>query len=158
MTTHVLTQIESFLIQEAKILDERRWDDWLDLFAEDGWYWVPIEEGQTDPKNTVSLMYDDRQLLETRVRRLAAGTLHAQTPISRTSRIVTNATLEEQADDTHIVRSKFQMIEYRRDKQRIFGGTQWHALEKARDGFLLKWKKVELVNCDSMMDGLTIPF
>ena len=79
-------------------------------------------------------------------------------PISRTSRIVTNATLEEQADDTHIVRSKFQMIEYRRDKQRIFGGTQWHALEKARDGFLLKWKKVELVNCDSMMDGLTIPF
>ena len=150
MTTHVLNQIENFLIQEAKILDERRWDDWLGLFAEDGWYWVPIEEGQTDPKNTVSLMYDDRQLLETRVRRLAAGTLHAQTPISRTSRIVTNAILEEQADDTHIVRS-------RRDKQRIFGGTQWHALEKARDGFLLKWKKVELVNCDSMMDGLTIP-
>lgn len=158
MTSHLLIEIEKFLINEARILDERRWGDWLGLFAEDGWYWVPVEEGQTDPKNTVSLMYDDRQLLETRVRRLAAGTLHTQMPISRTSRIVTNATIEEQAGDTQIVRSKFQMIEYRRNKQRNFGGTQWHALEKAGDGFLLKWKKVELVNCDSMMDGLTIPF
>ena len=62
----------AFLINEARYLDERRWEDWLSLFADDGWYWVPIEEGQTDPRTTVSLMYDDRQLLETRVRRLKA--------------------------------------------------------------------------------------
>ena len=67
------TDTESFLIHEARILDERRWEDWLALFADDGWYWVPIEEGQKDPKQTVSLMYDDRRLLETRVRRLAAS-------------------------------------------------------------------------------------
>ena len=47
------TDTESFLIHEARILDERRWEDWLALFADDGWYWVPIEEGQKDPKQTV---------------------------------------------------------------------------------------------------------
>ena len=120
--------ILAFLIQEARLLDERRWEDWLALFAEDGWYWVPIEEGQTDPKTTVSLMYDDRQLLETRVRRLTTGTLHAQSPVSRTTRTIGNATIEDEEENVITVRSKFQMIEYRRNDQRLFGGTYWHCL------------------------------
>ena len=150
--------ILAFLIQEARLLDERRWEDWLALFAEDGWYWVPIEEGQTDPKTTVSLMYDDRQLLETRVRRLTTGTLHAQSPVSRTTRTIGNATIEDEEENVITVRSKFQMIEYRRNDQRLFGGTYWHGLSTKGDGFEMRWKKVELVNCDSMMDGLNVPF
>lgn len=151
--------IEAFLLAEARLLEERRWLDWLDLFADDGWYWVPIEEGQADPRHTVSLMYDDRKLLETRVRRLAEGRLHAQTPPSRTSRMVANPTVEADEGGVLTVRSKFHMIEYRRDAQRHFGGTQWHALEPGGAlGFTIRWKKVELVNCDSMMDGLSVPF
>lgn len=151
--------ILDFLVAEARILDERRWEDWLALFAPDAWYWVPIEEGQADPRTTVSLMYDDRRLLETRVRRLVAGKLHTQTPVARTSRIVTNATVEETKGGVTTVRSKFQTVEYRRDKQRLFAGTQWHGLSPAKGGgFTIRWKKVELVNCDSMMDGLTVPF
>ena len=83
-------EIETFLVHEARLLDERRYEDWLALFTEDGWYWVPVEEGQASPKETVSLIYDDRRLLETRVRRLTQTKLHAQEPKSRTSRIVTN--------------------------------------------------------------------
>lgn len=153
-----VAEIEAFLIAEARILDERRWDDWLALFADDGWYWVPIEEGQSDPRTTVSLMYDDRLLLETRVRRLMQAQLHAQSPASRTSRIVTNATVEAKENGVTTVRSKFQMIEYRRDKQRFFGGTLWHGLEMLDSAPVIRWKKVELVNCDSMHDGLSIPF
>lgn len=119
---------------------------------------MPIEEGQADPRHTVSLIYDDRRLLETRVRRLAAGTLHAQSPVSRTSRIVANPTVESEAGGVTTVRSKFQMVEYRRDRQRHFAGTQWHGLEARDGGYTIRWKKVELVNCDSMMDGINIPF
>ncbi|MEX2454970.1 MAG: aromatic-ring-hydroxylating dioxygenase subunit beta [Rhodospirillaceae bacterium] len=153
-------EIEGFLVAEARLLDERRWEDWLALFAADGWYWVPIEEGQPDPRTTVSLIYDDRRLLETRVRRLAAGKLHAQSPVSRTSRIVANPTVEGEQDGIVTVRSKFQMVEYRRDRQRLFAGTQWHGLEAGTGtgGYVIRWKKVELVDCDSMMDGLNIPF
>jgi len=152
-------EIEAFLVLEARLLDERRWEDWLALFAADGWYWVPIEEGQVDPRHTVSLMYDDRRLLETRVRRLAAGTLHAQSPVSRTTRIVANPTVETDEGGVLTVRSKFQMVEYRRDSQRHFAGTQWHGLAPGgAAGHTIRWKKVELVNCDSMMDGLSVPF
>src|SRR5690606_16138322 len=91
-------EIESFLVHEARLLDERRYEDWLALFTEEAWYWVPLEEGQADPKETVSLIYDDRRLLETRVRRLAQSTLHAQEPKSRTSRIVTNVSIETRDD------------------------------------------------------------
>lgn len=151
-------EIEGFLIAEARILEERRWQDWLDLFADDGWYWVPIEEGQADPRTTISLMYDDRRLLETRVRRLMAGKLHAQSPVSRTSRMIANPTVEGEKDGVITVRSKFTMVEYRRDAQRLFAGTQWHGLQAADGGYVIRWKKVELVNCDSMMDGLSVPF
>ena len=54
-------EVMAFLISEARLLDERRWEEWLALFAKDGWYWVPIEEKQSNPKTTISLMYDDRK-------------------------------------------------------------------------------------------------
>lgn len=151
-------EVMAFLISEARLLDERRWEEWLALFAKDGWYWVPIVEKQSNPKTTISLMYDDRKLLETRIRRLAAGSLHSQAPVSRTTHTVDNATIESESNEIITVRSKFLMIEYRRDKQRMFGGTYWHDLRRNSEGFIIASKKVELVNCDSMMDGLNVPF
>ena len=152
-------EIESFLIHEARLLDERRWEDWLALFADDGRYWVPLEEGQASPRDTVSLIYDDRRLLETRIRRLAEAALHAQTPVSRTSRIVANPTVEEEDGSGFTIRAKFEMVEYRRDSRRIFAGTTWHRL--ARDGeggFRIEWKRVDLVDCDAVHDGISVPF
>lgn len=152
-----LAHLETFLIHEARLLDEARYQDWLDLFTDDAWYWVPCEPEQASPLDTVSLIYDDRKLLETRVRRLAGATAHAQSPPSRSSRIIANITREP--DETGlVVRSKFQMIEYRRDKQRLFGGTARHGLIPDGDGFRIGWKRVDLVNCDSVMDGLSVPF
>ncbi len=151
---------EHFLIHEARLLDERRFEDWLALFTEDGWYWVPIEPDQANPHDTVSLIYDDRRLLETRIRRLAHPKAHAQSPASRTSRIIANVTAEDGTSDGAdlVVRSKFQMIEYRRDKQRLFAGTSRHGLVAAGGGYRIRWKRVDLVNCDSMHDGINVPF
>jgi benzoate/toluate 1,2-dioxygenase beta subunit len=154
-------EIEEFLIHEARLLDEQRYDDWLGLFTADAWYWVPIEPGQENPHGTVSLMYDDRRMLETRVRRLGADDrLHAQEPRSRTSHIVANVTIEGEApaQGDYVVRSKFQMLEYRRDKQRLFGGTCLHGLKRENGSFRIRWKRVDLVNCESVHDGLSVPF
>jgi benzoate/toluate 1,2-dioxygenase beta subunit len=151
---------ENFLIHEARLLDERRFEDWLALFTADGWYWVPIEPDQANPHDTVSLIYDDRRLLETRIRRLAHPKAHAQSPASRTSRIIANVTAEDGTSDGAdlVVRSKFQMIEYRRDKQRLFAGTSRHGLVATDGGYRIRWKRVDLVNCDSMHDGINVPF
>src|SRR6201999_2755630 len=108
-----------FLEHEARLLDESKFDDWLALFTPDGWYWVPSEPNQADPHNTVSLIYDDRRLLETRIRRLASPRMYSQEPRSRCSRTVTNISIEDGEGRTATVRSKFVMIEYRREQQRL---------------------------------------
>ena len=153
-----LRRCEQFLLHEARLLDEAKFDDWLALFTADAWYWVPSEPGQPDPVETISLIYDDRRLLETRVRRLASPRMYSQEPRSRTSRIVANPTIEESGKDACTVRSKFVMIEYRREQQRLFGGTVSHRLVQADGRILIASKRVDLVNCDAPLDGITIPF
>src|SRR5580704_15055970 len=75
-----LRRCEQFLLHEARLLDDGKFDDWLALFTLDAWYWVPSESDQSDPVETVSLIYDDRRLLETRVRRLASPRMYSQEP------------------------------------------------------------------------------
>ena len=153
-----LHRCEQFLLHEARLLDEAKFDDWLALFTADAWYWVPSEPGQNNPHDTVSLIYDDRRLLETRVRRLASPRMYSQEPRSRCSRIVDNLTIEESDASGATVRSKFLMIEYRRDSQRLFGGTAFHRLVQVNGAIRIAWKRVELVNCDAPLDGITQPF
>jgi 3-phenylpropionate/cinnamic acid dioxygenase small subunit len=164
-----LRRCEQFLLHEARLLDEGKFDDWLALFTPEAWYWVPSEPDQADPVETVSLIYDDRRLLETRVRRLASPRMYSQEPRSRTSRIVTNVTIEESPLSALprlrgrdgwgcTVRSKFMMIEYRREQQRLFGGTALHRLVQAAGRIMIAWKRVNLVNCDAPLDGITVPF
>ena len=149
---------EDFLVREARLLDEAKFDDWLALFTPDAQYWVPSEPGQQSPHDTVSLMYDDRRLLETRVRRLASPRIYSQEPRSRTSRIVTNVTLEEAGGGFVVTRSNFMMIEFRRNEQRLFGGTYVHRLIRVENAMRIRLKRVDLLNCDAPLDGLVVPF
>jgi len=153
-----LGEVEAFLTHEAQLLDEARYEDWLGLFTAEAWYWVPSQLGQRDPFETVSLMYDDRRLLETRVRRLVEGVLHAQVPRSAAMRQVTNAAFVERQGAAATVRSKFVMVESRRNVQRVFAGTYLHRL--VRDGTALRIasKRVNLVNCEAELEGLVVPF
>src|SRR5215210_4397790 len=148
---------EQFLLHEARLLDDARFDEWLALFTADAWYWVPVEPEQKNPFDTVSLIYDDRRLLETRVRRLASPRIYSQEPRSRTSRIVANVTLEESDASACTLRSKFLMLEYRREGQRMFGGTAFHRLVLSDDAIRIAWKRVNLVNCDAPIDGIVVP-
>jgi 3-phenylpropionate/cinnamic acid dioxygenase small subunit len=155
-----LAECERFLLHEARLLDEGRFDEWLALFTADAWYWVPSQPNQDNPRDTISLMYDDRRLLETRVRRLASARIYSQEPRSRTSRMIGNVTIEEAGPDgtACTVRSKCQILEYRREEQRLFGGTCFHRLLQAETGIQIAWKRVDLVNCDAAHEGLVVPF
>jgi benzoate/toluate 1,2-dioxygenase beta subunit len=155
-----LAEAERLLLHEARLLDEGRFEDWLALFTADAWYWVPSQPGQASPRDTVSLIYDDRRLLETRVRRLRNPHLHAQQPPARASRIVANPSIEERdaAAGAAVVRSKLLMVEYRRNRQRLFAATCLHRLVRRGDGLLIGWKRVDLVDCDAELEGLLLPF
>jgi 3-phenylpropionate/cinnamic acid dioxygenase small subunit len=153
-----LNRCERFLQHEARLLDEGKFDDWLALFTPDGWYWVPSQPDQDNPHDTVSLIYDDRRLLETRVRRLASPRIYSQEPRSRTSRIVSNVSIENGDNNGCTVRSKFLMVEYRRETQRLFAGTAFHRLVQTDGLILIASKRVDLLNCDAPLDGIVVPF
>src|SRR5262245_26043059 len=73
-------QIIDFVIREARLIDQHRLDEWLDLFTDDGIYWMPLEWGQTDPRLTASLMYEDKLLLTIRIERLKGNRTFSQKP------------------------------------------------------------------------------
>jgi 3-phenylpropionate/cinnamic acid dioxygenase small subunit len=154
-----VARCEQFLMHEARLLDDGRFDDWLALFTQDAWYWIPTEPDQQSPFDTVSLVYDDRRLLETRVRRLKSPRIYSQEPPSRTSRIVGNVSVEESAADgaACTVRSKFLVLENRRAAQRLFGGTARHGLVQLDGNLRIAWKRVDLLNCDAPLDGILVP-
>src|SRR5258706_9791005 len=72
-----------FVIREARLIDMHRLDEWLELFADDGIYWMPLEWGQTDPRLTTSLMYEDKMLLTIRIERLKGNRTFSHKPKSR---------------------------------------------------------------------------
>jgi 3-phenylpropionate/cinnamic acid dioxygenase small subunit len=152
-----LAECEAFLVHEARLLDEAKFDAWLALFTDDARYWVPSEPDQESPLTTVSLMYDDRRLLETRVRRLASPRIYSQEPRSRTTRTISNVTLEAREASAVTLRSKFILVEFRRNEQRLFAGTNFHTLVWQGQP-KIAFKRIDLVNCDAPLDGLVVPF
>jgi 3-phenylpropionate/cinnamic acid dioxygenase small subunit len=150
---------ELFLIHEARLLDERRFRDWMGLFAEDGTYWVPAVPGQESPFDQASLFYDDRELMRTRIERLEHPRIHVQMPPSRTAHLVGN-TIVEHADEgkgEYLVGSTVIMVEYRDDRQRVFAGRQHHRLRRDGDNFRIVQKRVDLINCDAAFEAMAVP-
>lgn len=153
-------RIAEFLFLEARLLDERRFEDWIELFTEDGYYWAPARHDQENPHDEASLFFDDRGLMRIRVRRLRHPRIHVQTPPSRTCHIVTNLMIDAADEDAGIfdATSCFLVLEYRRDNQRVFGGRYNHHLMRHGESFRIATKKATLINCDSVFDALAIPF
>ena len=63
-------ELVDFVLYEARLIDRGRYEEWLELFAEDGVYWMPLAPGQTDARLHASLMHEDKLLLKIRVERL----------------------------------------------------------------------------------------
>lgn len=152
-----LRTVEAYLFDEARLLDEHRYEEWLALFSDDGSYWLPLEHDQANPEETVSLIYDDRRALETRVRQLSHPSRHAQTPQSWTNHLIGNVTIDKNEGNELRVRSSLQMVEARAGDQRLLAGECWHRLRREGDGFKIVQKRVNLVNCDAAHDGFTVP-
>lgn len=153
--------IEQFLYREARLLDERRFEDWMGLFTEDGYYWVPASADAEDPYRTVSIFFDDREMMKTRIQRLRHPKIHSQEPHSRTCHFVSNVEIDAEYGEANevLAYSAQMMLEFRLDEQTSHGGRCRHLLRlKESGGFEIAWKRVDLVDCDGIFKTLTIPF
>jgi len=149
--------VEQFLFHEARLLDEQRLEEWLALFTEDATYWLPLERGQKDPANTSSIIYDDRTLLELRVKQARHPRAHARLPLARTLHQVGNIMVNDEQNEL-TVNSSLVLIEFRAEKQRVWGALVEHRLRRAGDGYRIARKRVDLVNSEGELDGIAILF
>ena len=148
---------EQFLYHEARLLDTQRYEDWLALFTDDATYWVPLEQNQKDALETSSIIHDDRTLLELRVKQARHPRAHARQPLARTVHHVGNIQVHEHGSDLEI-HSTLQLVEFRNDKQRLYGALVEHRLRRVHDGFKIAHKRVDLVNSEGELDGIAVLF
>lgn len=144
------------LAQEARRLDEHRFDAWLELFSDDCLYWVPVKPGAGDPRSTISHAFDDRRRMSDRVFWLNTGLAYSQLPPSRTARCVSNVEVRDLTPTTRLVRSTFTTHEHRTTSPRVFSGWTAHVLTKTNDEWRIRVKQVNLLDSDAGHDNLTI--
>lgn len=147
-----LRRIELLLYREAECLDARDWQGFIDLFAPDGMYWMPASPDQTTGDGVPSIFYEDRDLMNVRMKRLTHPRAWSQRTEWGTSHLVGNivVTAAEGADIT--VRSRFQMMEFRNDLTRHFAGTYIHHLTETPDGYRIRLQRVDMVNGEGPYD------
>jgi 3-phenylpropionate/cinnamic acid dioxygenase small subunit len=149
----VQREVEQFLYRQAELLDGKHWQAFIDLFAEDGVYWMPVTREQTEWEGSPSIFAEDKLMMEIRKGRVSHPNAWSQAPMWETSHLVSHVVLESASAGEVRVRSRFHMMELRRDAVRHFGGTYRHTL--VRDGtgpWRIRLQRVDLFNSQAPFD------
>jgi 3-phenylpropionate/cinnamic acid dioxygenase small subunit len=161
LDTDLLREVEQFLYREARLADEHDYDAWEALWTDDGVYWVPahhqVGSDDADPERQMSIIYDNRNRISTRIKQLKTGKRHAQTPASRLRRLVSNVELLEpdpaRPDDVR-AGANFVVYESRDRGVTIWAGRYEYRLRRTDDGLRLAAKTAFLVNNDRPLNTL----
>ena len=154
----VIREIEQLLYKEASFLDRPDLDSWIELYTDDGTYWMPAVENQEDALNHISLFYDDRVIMEVRRRNFVHPRAASKDYKVRCSHIISNIQVTEIVEKTGncTVTSNFHCYIYYRDRQTPYAGTYTHELVREGDGYKIQHKRVDLINCDAALNTIII--
>nr|WP_304305891.1 aromatic-ring-hydroxylating dioxygenase subunit beta [Pseudacidovorax intermedius] len=162
---------EDFVVHEAELIDDRRWDDWLALFAPDGRYWVPLQgAAQADAQTHNALALEDRLLLELRVKRLHSPRAHSQHPASRCQHVLQAPRRLPAGPDARVaegdslvnveavrLRTAFLYIESRGPQQVLLAGHCIHTLVPGGPpGWLIREKRVNLLDAGQPLPAIQL--
>lgn len=151
---HLRLLVADFLHHEARLLDERRYAEWEQLWADDGVYWVPVGRADYDPTQRVSLVYDERPALSRRIMRLCGDSAYAQIPPSTMVRVVSNIEIDEAGDEVVRVYSNFVLHCARRTIHDTFAGRVHHVLTSSGGTWRISRRTVELVGSTDPVPNL----
>jgi 3-phenylpropionate/cinnamic acid dioxygenase small subunit len=144
--------VEQFLYRQADFLDRKLWQEWIDLFTDDGVYWVPADPAHKHWDGVPSIFAEDKNLMNVRMKRVLHPDAWSQRPLWETNHVVSNVMIEKESDQELQVRSRFHMMELRRDDVRHFAGSYMHALIKTKQGFRIKLQRVDMANAQASYD------
>jgi p-cumate 2,3-dioxygenase beta subunit len=142
-------EVEDFLYQEAALLDAWRLDEWLGLLTEDATYRVPSnDQPVSDPKSALFTIADDIRRIRARVTRLKDPHAHAESPRSRTRRLISNVRIVEQ--NPLQVEANFVIYRFRGNEDvRQYVGRYRYTLAR-RDG------KLQIKSREAILDAMEL--
>ena len=140
-------EVEEFLYDEAELLDERRFREWLELFTDDARYWMPVRGNRLQVPGEVAgelsgrdgnFYFDDtKAALRIRVERLYTGAAWAEIPPSRTRHLISNVRIKRESGSEIEVHSNFLVYRTRLEHDRdLFVGTRADLLRRVNG----RWK------------------
>jgi 3-phenylpropionate/cinnamic acid dioxygenase small subunit len=144
--------VEQFLYHQADLLDRKEWEKWIGLFTDDGVYWMPPEPSYTTWDGTPAIFAEDKNLMRVRMGRVLHPDAWSQRPLWATNHVVSNVVIEKSSATEILVRSRFHMMELRRDDVRHFAGSYSHQLVKTKDGYQIKLQRVDMTNAQAAYD------
>ena len=144
-------EIQAFLYREARLLDDRQWDEWLTCYSKDVEFWMPAwdddDQLTRDPHSEISLIYyPSREGLEDRVYRIKTERSGASTPEPRTTHLRANIEILEQEGSTVKLRYNWQTNSHRYHQTQMFFGTAFLTLDTSGEQPVITEKKVILNN------------
>ncbi|UWQ92376.1 aromatic-ring-hydroxylating dioxygenase subunit beta [Rhodobacteraceae bacterium M382] len=150
--------IIDFIYAEARMLDEGRYSEWLDLWLEDGHYWMPLDYKQADPHLVTSLLYEDNFMLRLRVERLNGERTFSQKPKSRCHHVIQRPFVDEfDVEAGHFVtNTSMHYVETRLDEQFLLALTATHELKLVDGRLRIANKRVDLLNSDAAFGNIQL--
>ncbi len=147
--------VEDFLYMEARLLDNRQFEEWMNLFADDALYWVPAGHDDIDPSRHVSIIHDDKAQMAIRVKRLRSGFAFAQDPASRVHRLISNVRIlsEDEPAQALEISCMMLLVELARKKQTIHTAYCEFSLSTVRTPWSIRRKKVNLLKNGEVLES-----
>ena len=152
----LLAEVTQFIYREARLQDEHAYAEWEALWTEDGVYWIPANGEDSDPEQTMSIVYDNRSRISVRIKQLLTGKRHTQTPASALRRVVSNVEMVADGDDEVTARANAVIFEATSREERVWATKNVYRLRVVDGKLRMAHKKVVLVNNESAL--FTISF
>lgn len=149
-------RLAQFVYDENRLLDERRFDDWFNLFAEDGIYWVPAQPDQTDKEGEPSIALEGKLLLKLRIERLKHERAHSLHPQVRSMHVVQQPEVLELENGFNVVSANLTYFEYQAGHQIVLGARVRYRLTEVAGQLRIVEKRVELLGCDGYLPAIQL--
>jgi benzoate/toluate 1,2-dioxygenase beta subunit len=150
----LLREVEQFIYREARLQDELEYDAWEALWTDDAIYWVPVNADDSDPEREMSVIYDNRSRIGTRIKQLHTGKRHSQNPPSRLRRLISNVEVLGTEGDDVLVGANFLVYESRERGVTLWAGRSEYRLRREEGEWRMARKSVYLVNNDRPLNTL----
>jgi len=160
VSLYVLEQsLADFVYLENRLLDERRFNEWYDLYADDGLYWVPARPDQTNHETEPSIALETKMLLKLRIERLGHARAYSLSPQVRSLRVVQKPYVSDRAGlsaDMHSISCNLFYMESQAQDQIILCARVDYLLREADEQFKIVQKRVQLLNADAALPAIQL--